>query len=51
MSKRAIIIVVVLALLVSILFLSIPKQDLPTEEQWSEHMDYVNSPEFQNQFR
>jgi hypothetical protein len=49
--SRSVIIATIVAVVLSILVLSIPKNELPTKAQWESHMEYVNSPEFQNQFR
>jgi hypothetical protein len=48
--KKELIIAIVIALLVTIGLVSIPKNELPTDQQWDSHMEYIESPEFQERF-
>lgn len=47
MSKKEFIIAIIVGILISVAVLAIPKKNLPTEEQWESHMEYIESPEFQ----
>ena len=42
MKTRTTIIIVIVTILISLLICSIPKKDLPTDQQWDEYLESIN---------
>ena len=42
MKTRTTLIVIIVTILISLLICSIPKKDLPTDQQWDEYLESIN---------
>ena len=49
--RRTVIIGIIITLIISIGLLSIPKNELPTDEQWEAYLEEINRPDTASSWR